>query len=43
MALVVAQACLEKFGGDSLSETRRNYLAYLKRLRDRGLGVAESL
>ncbi|CEG87732.1 chorismate synthase [Propionibacterium freudenreichii] len=43
MALVVAQACLEKFGGDSLSETRRNYLAYLRRLRDRGLGVAESL
>jgi chorismate synthase len=29
LAFVVADALLEKFGGDSLSETRRNYAAYL--------------
>jgi chorismate synthase len=29
VAFVVAQAFLEKFGGDSLSETRRNHDAYL--------------
>ena len=28
-ALVVADALLEKFGGDSLAETRRNAAAYL--------------
>jgi chorismate synthase len=32
VALVLAQAALEKFGGDSLGETRRNYEAYLKQL-----------
>ncbi len=41
MALTVAQACLDKFGGDSLEETRRNHQAYLKQVRDRGLGVAD--
>lgn len=29
VALVLAQACLEKFGGDSVAETRRNCAAYL--------------
>ncbi|WP_162213128.1 chorismate synthase, partial [Nostocoides australiense] len=29
VALVLAQACLEKFGGDSLVETRRNFESYL--------------
>lgn len=29
VALVLARALLEKFGGDSLAETRRNYTAYL--------------
>lgn len=29
VALVLAQACLEKFGGDSVAETRRNCEAFL--------------
>jgi chorismate synthase len=29
VALVLAEACLEKFGGDSLAETARNHAAYL--------------
>ncbi|MDQ1538475.1 MAG: chorismate synthase [Actinomycetota bacterium] len=29
VALVVAQACLEKFGGDSVAETSRNFRGYL--------------
>ena len=29
VAFVLARAALEKFGGDSLSETRRNLRAYL--------------
>jgi chorismate synthase len=40
VALVLADACLEKFGGDSLAETRRNcesYLAELKILTDRSV------
>ena len=37
VALVVAEACLEKFGGDSLAETRRNHAAYLARLAERKL------
>jgi chorismate synthase len=37
VALVLAEAVLEKFGGDSLTETRRNVLGYLRRLDDRGL------
>jgi len=32
-ALVLAQAVLEKFGGDSVSETRRNFLSYMENLR----------
>jgi chorismate synthase len=34
-AFVVAQALLEKFGGDSLSETKRNYDGYIASLTDR--------
>jgi len=34
VALVLAQAFLEKFGGDSLDETRRNFAAYMEQLRD---------
>jgi chorismate synthase len=34
-AFVVAQALLEKFGGDSLGETRRNHASYVKSLSDR--------
>jgi chorismate synthase len=37
VALVLAEAVLEKFGGDSLGETRRNAEAYLKRLAERDL------
>ena len=32
-ALVLAEAVLEKFGGDSVSETRRNFLSYMENLR----------
>jgi chorismate synthase len=39
VALVLAGVALEKFGGDSVDETRRNYQAYLKRLADQGLRV----
>jgi chorismate synthase len=37
VAIVLAEAALEKFGGDSAGETRRNAQAYLKRLAERGL------
>lgn len=33
-ALVLAQAFLEKFGGDSLGETKRNYDGYLAQVRN---------
>ena len=36
VALVVADAMLEKFGGDSLGEFRRNLDSYLDRLNSRG-------
>ena len=39
VALVIANAALEKFGGDSVGETRRNYEGYVKQLADRGLHV----
>ena len=32
LAIVLAQAFLEKFGGDSLDETRRNYQGYLQQV-----------
>ncbi|MBB4684662.1 chorismate synthase [Amycolatopsis jiangsuensis] len=35
VALVVADAAVEKFGGDSLAETRRNAQAYLSALEER--------
>jgi chorismate synthase len=35
MALVLADALLEKFGGDSLSETRRNYDGYVSNVAAR--------
>jgi chorismate synthase len=37
VALVLAEATLDKFGGDSVTETRRNVAGYLKRLAERGL------
>ena len=37
VALVLAEAALEKFGGDSVAETRRNCEAYLADVADRGL------
>jgi chorismate synthase len=37
VAMVLAEATLEKFGGDSVTETRRNVQAYLTRLDERGL------
>ena len=35
VAFVVAQAFLEKFGGDSLGETRRNYDGYIAHIAAR--------
>jgi chorismate synthase len=32
VAIVLATAFLEKFGGDSLGETRRNYQGYLQQV-----------
>ena len=37
VALVLAEAVLEKFGGDSVAETRRNVAGYLARLTERKL------
>ncbi|MCS7024625.1 MAG: chorismate synthase [Bryobacteraceae bacterium] len=34
VAIVLAQAFLEKFGGDSLVETKRNYEGYLRQVSD---------
>jgi len=39
VALVLAEAMLEKFGGDSLGETKRNLAGYLAGLADRGLAA----
>ncbi|MGI8618316.1 MAG: chorismate synthase [Gemmatimonadaceae bacterium] len=36
VAFVIAQAFLEKFGGDSLGETRRNHQAYIARINEWG-------
>ena len=35
MALVIAKSMLEKFGGDSISETYRNYVGYLNTVKPR--------
>jgi chorismate synthase len=37
VALVLAEAVLEKFGGDSMDETARNLAGYLARLAERGM------
>ena len=34
VAIVLAQAFLEKFGGDSLAETRRNFEGYVAQVRN---------
>jgi chorismate synthase len=34
VAIVLAQAFMEKFGGDSLAETSRNYAGYLQQVKD---------
>jgi chorismate synthase len=34
VALVLANALLEKFGGDSIDETKRNFAGYLQQLRE---------
>ena len=34
VALVLAQATLEKFGGDSMTETKRNYEGYLEQVKN---------
>jgi chorismate synthase len=36
VAIVLAQTLLEKFGGDRLEETRRNFEAYVKTIGPRG-------
>jgi chorismate synthase len=33
VALTLARCALEKFGGDSMTETLRNYRGYLEQLR----------
>ena len=33
VAIVLARAFLEKFGGDSMTETQRNYQGYLQQLQ----------
>jgi chorismate synthase len=40
-ALVLADAALEKFGGDSVAETRRNWRSYLDDVAARGLALAD--
>jgi len=34
VALVLAQAAIEKFGGDSMTETKRNYEGYLEQVKN---------
>ena len=34
LALVLADACIEKFGGDSLCETQRNWRGFLEQVRE---------
>jgi chorismate synthase len=42
VALVLAEAVLEKFGGDSVTETARNVASYLARLSERSLDSGDS-
>jgi chorismate synthase len=32
LALIIADACMEKFGGDSIGETKRNFASYLQQV-----------
>ena len=41
VALVAADALLEKFGGDSLGELVHNFTGYIERLKTRGFGERE--
>jgi chorismate synthase len=43
VAIVLAEAVLEKFGGDSVVEVQRNAASYLKHLTERGLTPAPGL
>ena len=43
VALVAADAVLEKFGGDSMGELRRNLDSYVQRLAERGFGEREEV
>jgi chorismate synthase len=38
VALVLADAFLEKFGGDSIAEITRNFDSYVQHLETRGYG-----
>ncbi len=38
VGIVLAEAALEKFGGDSMDELRRNYDSYMQSVRARGFG-----
>jgi chorismate synthase len=40
VGIVLAEAVLEKFGGDSIEEVRRNYDSYVQTVRARGFGGA---
>jgi chorismate synthase len=42
VAIVLADAMLEKFGGDSLREMRRNYDSYMDQLRARQASIEEA-
>jgi chorismate synthase len=42
VAIVLADAMLEKFGGDSLKEMRRNFAGYLQQLEGRRAALAEA-
>ena len=42
VALVLADAMLEKFGGDSLAEMRRNYDGYLSTIGARWAALRET-
>jgi chorismate synthase len=43
VALVLADAMLEKFGGDSLGEMRRNYDGYLSALGSRWTALRDAV
>ncbi len=41
VGIVLAEAVVEKFGGDSMEELLRNYRSYVAAIRERGYGAAE--